>query len=81
MLLRGDGFADRLEAGRERADREPADPLVDSFAPLCAEAERLCGRLDPALGRVDELCAGLERLVGRLTVGLTAVGRGRPRAV
>jgi hypothetical protein len=81
MLLRGDGFPDRLDAGRERENRELADPLVDPFAPLCAEAELLCRRLDPGLGRVDELCVGLGRLVGRLTLGLTAPWGGRPRAV
>ncbi|HEV8637038.1 MAG TPA: hypothetical protein VG370_22690 [Chloroflexota bacterium] len=57
----------RFAADRDHPEPRQADPIVDSFAPLCAEAEALCRRLDPALRRMDALCARLGLLVGRLT--------------
>jgi hypothetical protein len=77
MLLRGEDAAGSAAAERERSDRGQTDPLVDYFAPLCAEAEALCRRLDPGLRRIDGLCAGLGELVGRLTAGRSA----RPRSL
>jgi hypothetical protein len=73
MLLRGGEGPAGIAAEPDDADRgEAADPIVESFAPLCAEAEALCGRLDPLLSRVDALCARLGLVVGRLRAALVA---------
>jgi len=77
MLLREGDVAGRIAAEHESQDPGEADPIVDSFEPLCAGAEAICRCLDPALGRVDALCARLGLLVGRLTGRLVALSAGR----
>jgi len=72
MQLRGGAGAAPAAARHASTDTSAADPVVDSFEPLCDQAEALCRRLDPTLGWVDALCARLGRLTERVRDRLVA---------